>query len=223
VELLVRWRVLATIAVLLFLAGCSRVETEQSQIRVLADGEALRKDAVEYAKDQNVSVDEAVRRLELQTDIGKLETELASGEPGTFGGLWIQHKPEFKVVVNMMGGAEKVADYTRGTSFAGLIEVRNAAKTLKQLEAKQLSLRSVLKTLDLPFESSIDVYKNQVDLHVLDVGRLNSALRAVGRLDVLAGVAEVDVDSFMSPTINIYAGNDMSCTSGFSVHDGNGL
>lgn len=126
----------------------------------MADGEALRKDAAEYAKDQNVSVDEAVRRLELQNDIGKLDAELAHNESDTFGGLRIQHKPEFKVVVNMTGGAEKVADYARGTSFAELVEVRKAAKTLNQLEAEQRSIINTLETLKLPSESSINVYTN---------------------------------------------------------------
>jgi len=223
VKLLVRWRVLATIAVLSFLAGCGRVATEDNQIKVLADGEALRKDAAEYAKDQSVSLDEAVRRLELQDDIGKLDAELASNEPDTFGGLWIQHKPEFKVIVNTTGSAEKVADYARDTSFAGLIEVRKAAKTLKQLEAKQLSLRSALKALDLPSESSINVYTNQVELYVLDSEQLNTALEAAGKLSILEGVSVSNVASFMSLEVNIYAGNTMSCTSGFSVRDGNGL
>lgn len=208
---------------LLFLASCAQTPETLSEINVLADGEALRADAAEYVKDQNVSIDEAVRRLDLQDDIGRLEAELVSGEPDTFGGLWIQHKPEYKVVINMTGGDEKVADYIRGTPFAHEVEVREAARTLKQLETQQRSIINTLRSLSVPSESSINVVMNRVELAVLDSDLLTSALEAAGLLSLLKDISVTEVKGFVKPTVNIYAGNDMACTSGFSVFDGNGL
>jgi hypothetical protein len=139
-------RALATFAILLFLTGCSRTVEDVGQIGVLVNGEALRMDAEVYAKDQNVSVDEAIRRLELQGEIGKLDGELARNEPDTYAGLWIQHQPTFGVIVNMAGNSEKATEYTRVISFADLVEVREVAKSLRQLEADQSLAGDILQT-----------------------------------------------------------------------------
>lgn len=170
----VRWWVLAAIGLLLLLAGCSRIVQDGTQINVLSNGEALHVDAAEYAEDQNVSIDEAIRRLELQGDIGKLDAELTTKEPDTYAGLWIQHKPEFGVIVNMTESAEKVSDYTKGTSLAELTEIRKATKSLKQLEADQNLTNDVLHTLKLPFESGINVFENRAELYVLDEEQLSA-------------------------------------------------
>lgn len=223
-ELSVKGPILVGVATLLLLTSCSRVEPESTQIRVLVDGEALRKDAAYYAKDQNVSLDEAVRRLELQDDIGKLSAKLESNEPNTFGGLWIQHKPEFKVVVNMTGSAEKVAEYARGTPFAKLVQVRKVAKALKQLEAEQRQADSAVRALGLPSESGINIFKNAAELYVLDEEELNAASNARTTINIPTGVNVTEVPTFSSDEINAYAGNALStCTAGYTVVDGNGL
>ncbi len=81
--------ILSLLLLLALLAGCrTAVDDFNSQdVVVLANGDALLKDATEYAKDVGVSVGEAVRRLKLQTAIGQLDAKLTSGEPDTFGGL----------------------------------------------------------------------------------------------------------------------------------------
>jgi hypothetical protein len=190
---------------------------------LLSDGEALRKDAAEYAKDQGVSLDEAVKRLELQNAIGQFEVELSSKEPNTFGGLYIQHRPYFKVIVNTTGTSDTIKGHAQTTPIADLIEVRKVSRSLKQLEARQQLVTGTLASLGIPSETSIDVYKNLVDLQVLDSTQLKSVLKAIGKLNVLENVATVDVNSFMSMTVDAYAGNNMSCTSGYSVRDSHGL
>ena len=210
---------------LLLLISCARMSGVDENIVVLADGEALLKDATEYAKDQDLPIDEAVRRLELQDDVGRLDGQLTRGEPDAYGGLWLQHEPEFKVIVNTTGDSEKIADYTRGTLLAqGVeIEVRKVAKSLKRLEADQQLVIDTLENLKLPSESSVNVFTNQVELHVKDAVRLNSLLRAAGLLGVLEGVQVTTVDSFMSMQIGMYAGRKMYCTTGYSVRDSHGL
>lgn len=216
-------KLLVMLLLLILLASCTQAPEATQKIVVLVDGEALRKDAAEYAKDQQVTLDEAVRRLELQNDIGKFDEKLTTSEPDTFGGLWIQHKPEYKIIVNITSGTEKVASYAQGTAFAREIEVRKVAKSLKQLEAEQRSVISTLKTLKLASESSVNVYTNQVELDVLNSSQVTAALENAGKLSVLEDVLITRVESFSSSEVNIYAGNDMYCTSGFSVRDGNGL
>src|SRR5690242_10250617 len=60
--------------------------------------EALLEDATSYAAQTGVSVDEAVRRLRLQKEIGDLEATLATEEPDTYAGLWIDDKSGYRIV-----------------------------------------------------------------------------------------------------------------------------
>ena len=71
------------------------------------DEDAVAQDAVMYAADQGVDLDEAIRRLQLQDPIGELDAELTENERDTFGGLLIQHAPEFRVVVRFTRGAAR--------------------------------------------------------------------------------------------------------------------
>ena len=59
----------------------------------------LCRDAQQYAEEMGVDVEEAMRRLALQDPIGELNATLAARESDTFGGLWVEHQPEYKVVV----------------------------------------------------------------------------------------------------------------------------
>jgi hypothetical protein len=80
-----------------------------------------------YALRYGVSIDEALLRLELQNSFPELEPQLESNEPATFGGLWIQHEPEYKIVVAFTRDGEKtIARYSDYIPIktAPFIEVR---------------------------------------------------------------------------------------------------
>ena len=84
-----------------------------------AVSEALLQDACHYAADMGVDLPEAVRRLQAQATIGELGAELEANEQPTFGGLWIQHKPEYKVVVAFTrDGEETVRPYIQARRSA---------------------------------------------------------------------------------------------------------
>ena len=225
------WRTLALLLLLIFLASCRTttdvVDAPVQIPNVLADGEALRKDAAEYAKDWNISLDEAIRRLELQTTIGRLDTKLANGEPNSFGGLWIQHEPTFKVIVNMTDSAEKVASYARGLSFASDIEIRKVAKTLKQLEAEQLEADRAAQAAGIQSESEVNVFDNKAVLYVKNQQTFKSAMATDRALTLPEGINIIETPSFSTPMVNGIAGqvaydkslNDPSryCTTGYTV------
>ena len=216
---------LLILASLLTLVGCDHVAEKGHQIQVLADGEALYKDAQEYAKDQSVSIDEAVERLAGQRDIGKFDTLLSLRESETYGGLWIQHKPEYKVIVNMTDELEKVYTYAQGVVPANLVEARKVKKSMRQLKDEQSEALNVTRTLGLPAESGIDVYQNRVNLQVLDKDKLDSLLSAARGLSIPEGVVITEVAGFSSAgQFQTYGGTNMSdCTAGFSVRDSHGL
>lgn len=70
---------------------------------VLSSEEALRRDVQQYAEEMGVSLDEAMRRFQYMDDIGELNATLNAHEQDTFAGLWVEHQPEFRVIVLFTG------------------------------------------------------------------------------------------------------------------------
>lgn len=56
-------------------------------------------DAGMMAVEMGISVDEAVKYLSLQENIGRLDAQLMKQEENSFAGLWIEYEPEYRVVV----------------------------------------------------------------------------------------------------------------------------
>lgn len=155
------------------LAGCSAVSASPAPptptATAIVVSEALRQDAGAMATDLGISVDEAIRRLSLQDPIGRLGAELEQREAETFVGLWIQHEPEYRVVVAFSrDGQETIKPYVENTPLAGLIEVRTASVTLAELKAAQQKAIQLVRELGLPFSSGINVQENRVELYVSD-------------------------------------------------------
>lgn len=64
-----------------------------------------------YSAHFNVSIEEAVYRLSLQSQVGELYAALMSQEKSTFAGLWITHLPEYKVhIAFTRAGATTILD-----------------------------------------------------------------------------------------------------------------
>lgn len=130
---------------------------------------ALRRDAETMAKQLGISVEEAIRRAMLQDPIGILGAELEQQEADTFAGLWIQHEPEYWVVVAFSrNGEETIRQYIENTPLSKLIQVRGAEATLAELQAMQEEVHWLLDELGLSVSSGINVQENCVELYVTD-------------------------------------------------------
>ena len=148
-----------------------------------AVSEALLQDARQYAADVGVDLDEAVRRLQAQRTIGELGAELEANEQPTFGGLWIQHEPEFKVVVAFTrDGEETVRPYIQGTSLADMVEVRQVEATLAELREAQREAGAILEQLGIRAASGIAITSNVVQLYLTEEEKkeLDAALKKSG-------------------------------------------
>ena len=149
------------------------------------DGELspIEQDAQMYAQQFGVSQEEAVTRLTLQDSIGELGAEIESNESATFAGLWIQHKPEYRVVVAFTkDGEATIAKYVQGGALAELIEVRTADATLRELEKAQRDVGRLADGLGFSFASGINVMENRVELYASrNRAELEKALREAGK------------------------------------------
>lgn len=185
----------------------------------------LVQDAKSYVANYGVSLQEALRRLKLQDQIGKLDRSLMVKEEDTYAGLWIQHEPQYKVIARFtQNGQQTIEPYVRGGALEDLIEVRQADATLDDLEVAQDKLVERVNSLEVPTQSGIDVIRNRAYVNVKDKSRLATALQKRDkRLPEQAAV--VEVDELLKPSANIFAGvnlrtrNSPDCTSGFSVRN----
>ena len=95
------------------------------------DDGALGRDAVACAPMFSVTAEEAERGLGLQEEIGQLDGQLTDGEAGIFGGLWVEHSPEFKVKVGFTeNGTSTLSKYATSSDLGEVIEVVDVTRTL---------------------------------------------------------------------------------------------
>ena len=143
-----------------------------------------------YAKFYGVTVDEARRRNEIQDQGRFLMQLLAENEPETYAGIFLQHTPEFRIVVLFTrDGEAALAGYTVPAAVLEVIEIRQVEYSLRYLEQSQVATGEVLRGLDIKFDGYIDVKKNEVVFHILekDFPRLEAAA-ASGNITIPSGV-----------------------------------
>lgn len=164
------------VSVIFLLMACSARGVEPGFVEPTSA--EINADAQYYADDLDVSLQEANRRLQQQGDIGRLAEMLRTQEADSFAGLWIEHEPEYKVVVAFVGDGEAVIrPYLTNLSFAGDVEIRSVQYTLTELEAAQREAFTIIEQLEpLSIGGSIDVKSNRV---VLTIGNPDLFLDAV--------------------------------------------
>jgi hypothetical protein len=184
------------------------------------------KDAEIYARDNRVSLDEAQRRLNLQKSAGLLDAELSSKEADTFAGLWIQHSPDFRIIVEFtQGGEEKVKPYLT-PDLAKIVEVRSARTSLNDLSSEQEAALLSLKSAGIHADSSINVVTNCVEINIPDLVTVKSDLNSV-KLKLPDTVKLLPVKSLARPTFDLCGGVALDgmvggATAGFAVVDAEG-
>ncbi len=193
-----RWivRTLAALALSVLVAGCVPSPTPGAPAsgavsptrestggapEALGPDEALSRDAQEYAKQFGVTVEEATERLQFQDGIGELNAALQANEADTFGGLWIEHEPDYRVVVLFTrNGKRTIRPYLASEPYARLVEVRQARYTLAELETIYAQATHELAKLDFGVNVLLDAPGNCVKVTVGDREWFESELRRAG-------------------------------------------
>lgn len=179
--------------------------------------QALLEDAASYAKDTGVSVDEAVRRLRLQVEVGGLDAMLSIQEP-SFAGLWIEHQPKYRVVVRFQDpSAEgRLRARVAGTALEGLIENRPAAASLAQLEKRRDAAKQRIQRLGFAVDTDINIQENRVEIHSDRAQSLRAAI-AAERANLPERVEVMAVPALAKPSVLRGGDPGYTCTGGFIV------
>lgn len=182
--------------------------------------DALRQDAVAYAQHYDVTESKAVERLKLQDDAGDLNAILATREQDRFAGMWIEHQPEFKVVVQLTSPLSKqaMADYLQHTRLADTVELRTADYSVDELNQQQALMRQLAAQFRLKMDSEIDVRTNRVNIYTLDADSLQGAFDTAG-IRLPAAVTVKPVAVLAEPEVLRGGSGLTTCTAGFTVRD----
>lgn len=155
------------------------IENDELHVVFLMENPILQ-DAQYYADAMGVTLEEALSRLDTQNEdaISALNEQLQTNEADTFAGLWIQHEPEYRIVVAFTrDGEETIRKYAAPDSKLGqLIELRPAQYTYAQLLADQQAVLRILDTMQIPVYVSILVQENHLELGTTDRAALDNAL-----------------------------------------------
>jgi hypothetical protein len=152
------------------------------------------RDADEYARQNKISLGQAMQQLRYQDQIGALAQTLATNELDTYAGLWIEHEPTYRIVVRFTQNPEEtLRPYIEDLPFAGLVEARDACYTMIELEAIHTQAMAQLEKLDFGVSSSLSVQENRIEVYVSDRAWFESELRTAG-IELPEGVALVTVE-----------------------------
>ena len=204
-------------------------------IPVEQDIEAWTADARQYARRFDVSVGEAVRRLRLQEASVPLTDQLRARWEDRLAGLYIDHKPEWRIVV-LLTGSKPVPDQQvliAGMPVTVAFKVgapANQAQILNAIDRHQADLRTAIAH---PPGMGPDAHTGTLAV-MMRPEDLDKGGRAATeeRLAAIAGVpvtirAWADSDKNLSMEAGARVdGMDLSenkrflCTSGFAVTDG---
>jgi hypothetical protein len=125
-------------------------------------------------------VEEAIERLQFQEGISELNRTLQAKEADTFGGLWIEHEPDYKIVILFTRKGERtIRPYIEDKPFADRVEVRRARYTLAELETIYAQATRELAKLDFSVNISLNVSGNRVEVTVSDRKWFEDELRRV--------------------------------------------
>jgi hypothetical protein len=166
------------IAVLTAIIASTVMAVSKKSFDSVNDGYEINKDVKEYASDLNIDLDTAIHQLALQELAGNLDAELSRKEADTYAGLWIQHSPQFRIIVQFtQEGKETIRPYIENEALADIVDVRVVQYTLKELEAAQVATQLKIRNLDIPTNSGINVVENRVELYVVERSRFDVAIQ----------------------------------------------
>ncbi len=176
-------------------------------------------DAQGYATLFGITTEEALSRFALQDLAGQLDAALAEGEEDTFAGLWLEHSPNFKVVVRFTGdGEQTIESYTQSSDLADILELRTAEVSLAELKEVQVETLSSITDAGIAADFGINVKENRIEVYVTDQGQIDVPV-SDGKLVLSPRVQVVEVEKLSLPAVDIYGGLALNpvCTSGFGV------
>lgn len=177
-----------------------------------------------YARTFGVSRIEADQRFIVMDQARDVQRKLRTRFPATFGGLYVQHRPQFRVVVSFTESPrESLRTVTTDPAFVALL----AAHSLTELRAAQEVIGEELHRNGTNFLSELNLTTSTVEVYVEDPP---ATKRSMGALGEEASLVRFNKTSgFIEPTLlnlsldsgkKVVDDQGVYCTTGFGVKSG---
>jgi streptogrisin C len=192
-------------------------------VRTATLAQALSQDAGSYAVRHNVSLVEAVRRLEAQGDQGETVSLLRAANPDRFAGLWLEHAPEFRLIVRLVGNDPAGPEFQAAAagSPTPVVFVTGAAATESQVLGRiQASMHRFRAVFPEMMGTDHDVRNGEIVLTVFAKGARGQSAQARGAALTrqVGHPVRVQVVEARERNQHTRGGAHLStCTSGFVV------
>jgi hypothetical protein len=127
----------------------------------------LRRDSIAFVDDQGLPLDEATYRTRFEETIGEFQSLLMADLTDTYGGLWVEQHPEYRIVIALTeGDIETVRPYLEGYEWAEFVEVLPVNYTLEELRADQAMASQAADSVQVSAATAVDIVNNRVELIV---------------------------------------------------------
>ncbi|WP_152566028.1 hypothetical protein [Lysobacter antibioticus] len=115
--------------------------------------------ASHYAAERGVTTAEASRRLSHVDEALKVKEAAEAKYPDTFGGLYIQHEPTYRVIVKFSRDAESsLRSLTADVAFVPV----KSAYSIRDLEKKATQVATILKDKGIQCSTNVDPKESTV-------------------------------------------------------------
>ncbi len=180
-----------------------------------------------YAARHEVTIDDAEHQMDLTNLAGLLEPLLHAKEPDRFAGLWLERKPEFKVVIAMTDGSvdpvqmiiQNANEDAPLDPLLDVVEVRRAGVSYWTLRQAQQKLREDAANRGITASQCyIDIRANRVIFLTKDLEDADATNEIPGLPDF--ALVEHDLDPHTDDHSSLDSGHALgNCTAGFVVKD----
>ena len=127
----------------------------------------LGQDSTVFVDDQGLPIDEATFRTRFEEEIGEFQSLLMADLADTFGGLWVEQYPEYRILIALTAGdIETLQPYLDGYEWADYVEVLTVKFALGELRADRAIANQAADLVQVSAISTVDIINNQVELVV---------------------------------------------------------
>ena len=148
---------------------------------LVAVGGASDRDSTAFVDDQGLPLDEATYRTRFEETIGEFQSSLMADLTDTYGGLWVEQQPEYRIVIALTeGDIETVRPYLESYEWADFVVVLPVNYTLEELRADQAIINQAAASVQVSAVTAVDIINNRVELIVGNSHLLSADLTQTG-------------------------------------------
>ncbi len=212
----------------------SYTEAEKSELikqvphdkaKVLTDKiEIMAESADIYAADFDIPHEEALKRLAIQEQLGNIEQLITEGNPNSFASLYIEHNPEYRIVVmSTLKDPTVMQAYFDTLEYDVPLSFKTVDNALIDLEKLQADTAAQLYNASIDADMNINIHQNRVEVYVTDIN-LFKQQTTQSNITLPITIHIEQTESLLTPAVSMHGGylfrsyRGKKCTFGFPVY-----